>query len=118
MVGQHQQGLATGQARQPFGFQVFGREGLQHRSADPSVGQGFEDHATPQLLHRHHALGGPHVHAAISVLHIQATQAQFSHGLVSAGRKTTCRDHAAPFVKAVGLVHPFADCVAQLLLFV
>ena len=118
MVGQHQQGLATGQTGQPFGFQVFGSEGLEHRGANPGVGQRFEHHATPQLLHRHHALGGPHVHSAISVLHIQATQAQFGHGLVSAGRKTTSRDHTAPLVKAVSLVHPFADCVAQLLLFV
>ena len=118
MVGQHQQSLATRQAGQPFGFQVFGGKSLQHRRADPGVCQRFHHHAATQLFHGHHALGGPHGHAAISVLHIQTAQTQLGHGLVGAGRKTTSGHHAAAFVKAVGLVHPFAHRVAQLRLFV
>ena len=89
MVGQHQQSLATGQARQPFGFHVVRRVGLQHRGADPSVGQGFKHHAAPELFHHHHALHRPHVHAAVGVLHIQTAQAQLGQGLVGTGGKTT-----------------------------
>ena len=99
-------------------FQIFWRKRLHHGGADPRVGQRLEQHAAPQLLHHHHAFHWPHVHATVGVLHVQTCQAQLCQCLVHGSRKTAFGNDAPVLVKGIGLVHPFADRVTQLRLFV
>ena len=79
---------------------------------------GLHHNAPAQLFHHHHALDGPHAHAAMVFTDIQAAKAQL--GLLGVGRAVKparlCNGPAA--FKGIALVHPFAHSIAQLFLLV
>ena len=91
---------------------------MDHRAGDEGLRQRLGDDAAAQLFHHHHGLHGPHAHAAVVFVHVDAGQAELGQFVVDAAVEAAGLDGGLTTLEVVAFLDPFGDGVAQGLLVV
>ncbi len=117
-VCQHQQRLATGQARQPLLLHGSGRVRLQHGGGNKGLRQRLQHQAAAQFFLHHHCIHRPQAHAAVGFGHREAAQAEFGQLGPGGAVEAPGGGGGAAALEGVGFVHPAPHRFAQLQLVV
>ncbi|MPM55002.1 hypothetical protein SDC9_101787 [bioreactor metagenome] len=116
MLGQHHQGLAAGDARQPCLLDGVRCELAEHGADGQRLRERLQHDAAPEFFHHDHGVHRTQAHAAVVFGDGEGGQAQFGKLAIGRAIKTTRIHDGRAALEGVGLVHPAGDGVAQRLL--